>query len=334
MGSSIEALQFVPQFVPKIWGGRRLETVLKKNLPSGSIGESWEISGHRTHLTPVVAGQYTGQTIYDIAAQSGSEVYGRLATQCESDFPLLLKFIDASDVLSVQVHPDDTYSARHESSLGKSEAWIVVDCEPGSFLYRGFRDNATLKDFDALLAEGRLEEILRPVEVKPGDCIDLPATTVHAIGAGILLCEIQQSSDVTYRVYDWNRLGSDGKPRPLHVERARDVMDFDSSSSDKVESDKNLIDGGTHEILISSDKFVLERFHVESSIDIVRDDGLFHILCALDGKGEIVWDGGHVPLSKGGSILMPACLEEFSLSSSDGSLIATLISPFSHLRGE
>lgn len=322
----MEPLRFTPQFVPKIWGGRRLETVLGKDLPPGSIGESWEISGHSAHLTTVSSGRYTGQTIYDIATQSGPEVYGRLAAQCEREFPLLFKFIDASDILSVQVHPDDAYSAEHESSAGKSEAWIVVDCEPGSFLYRGFRDGATLKDFDTLLADGRLEELLRPVEVKPGDCIDLPATTVHAIGAGILLCEIQQSSDVTYRVYDWNRLGSDGKPRPLHVEKARDVMDFDSHSADKIEPEKIPVEGGTHEVLISSDKFVLERFHVESSIDVVRDDSSFHILSVLEGNGEILWEDGNTPIGIGDSLLVPACLERFSLSS-DVLLTTVLISP-------
>lgn len=322
----MEPLRFVPQFVPKIWGGRRLETALRKNLPSGAIGESWEISGHRAHLTPVINKRYAGQTIYDIAATNGPEAYGRLAAQCEREFPLLLKFIDASDVLSVQVHPDDAYAAEHESSRGKSEAWIIVDCDPGSILYRGFRDGATLKDFDKLLAEGRLKEILRPVEVSPGDCVDLPATTVHAIGAGILLCEIQQSSDVTYRVYDWDRLGPDGKPRPLHIDKARDIMAFDSHSPDKVESKKSVIDGGTREVLISSNNFVLERFHVDTSVNVKCRNDSFHILCALEGTGEILWNDGNAAINRGDSILVPACLDEFSLSS-DGSLITTFISP-------
>jgi mannose-6-phosphate isomerase len=183
-----------------------------------------------------------------------------------------------------------------------------------------------LKDFDALLAEGRLQELLKPIEVNPGDCIDLPATTVHAIGAGILLCEIQQSSDVTYRVYDWDRMGHDGKPRPLHVKKARDVMDFGSHSADKVEPEKTVIEGGAHETLISSDKFVLERFHVESLIDVVRDDNLFYILCALEGNGEIAWDGGNAAIEGGDSLLLPACLERFSLSA-DESLTVALAAP-------
>lgn len=320
----MEPLRFTPQFVPKIWGGRRLKTVLGKDLPPGKIGESWEISGHRSHLTPVASGKYAGMNVYDLAGRFGPEIFGRQAGECQREFPLLLKFIDASDVLSVQVHPDDAYAREHESSAGKSEAWIIVDCDPGSLLYRGFRDGATLKDFDALLAEGKLEEILRPVRVEPGDCVDLPARTVHAIGAGIVLCEIQQSSDVTYRVYDWNRLGTNGKPRPLHVEKARDVMDFGSRSPDKVEPREIPIDGGTREVLVSSDKFVLERFRVESSVDL-ECGGRFHMLCALQGQGKILWDGGDTPIRRGDSILVPASLERFSLSS-DGSLTVAIIS--------
>lgn len=320
----MEPLKFIPQFVPKIWGGRRLEASLGKNIPSGKIGESWEISGYPSNLTLVASGEYAGMSVYDLAKQSGKDIFGRHAPECEREFPLLLKFLDASDVLSVQVHPDDAYAKEHDSSLGKSEAWIIVDCDPGSFLYRGFRDGATLADFDRLLAEGRLDEILKPVEVEPGDCIDLPARTVHAIGKGILLCEIQQSSDATYRVYDWNRVGSDGKPRPLHIEKARDVMDFTPQSLDKIQPRKIPADGGSCEVIVDSDKFVLERICVESTMRLESEGDSFRLLCVLGGEGRILWGDAGTPIRRGDSFLIPASLDGLSLSS-DGSLTAAVM---------
>ncbi len=323
----MDPLRFEPQFVSKIWGGRRLETALRKSIPPGNIGESWEISGHPHHLTRACSGGFQGMDLYRIAEHSGPEVFGDYAEECSDQFPLLLKFIDASDVLSVQVHPDDAYAQEHEDSLGKSEAWIILDCEPKSFLYRGFRDGCTLKDFDRLLPEGRLEEILKPVPVSPGDCIDLPAGTVHAIGSGILLCEIQQSSDVTYRVYDWNRMGADGKPRPLHVERARDVMDFGTDSDDKATADVSRADGGTLEVLIDSDKFRLERLIVEKTIPLKRCPGLFHLLCVIGGEGAVFWEEGSAPLRAGDSLLVPAGAKDVTLSAGAGLQVAVMSLP-------
>jgi mannose-6-phosphate isomerase len=211
------------------------------------------------------------------------------------------------------VHPDDAYARRHENSPGKSEAWIVLHSEPDGYVYRGFREGSTLSDFDRLLAEGRVEEILHRVDVSAGDCIDLPARTVHAIGPGLLICEIQQSSDVTYRIYDWNRLGDDGKPRSLHVDRARDVMDFSDGSPSKVVPSPVPIEGGTREILVDSDNFALERLNVHSETEVNHLRGRFHILCILNGAGSLAFEDDSMPLKAGDSILVPACMNDYRL---------------------
>ena len=170
----MEPLRFVPQFVPKIWGGRRLETVLQKNLPSGAIGESWEISGHRANLTPVLNEGYAGQTIYDIAETHGAEAYGRFAAQCKREFPLLLKFLDASDVLSVQVHPDEE-SARAMGAEPKTEMWYVMDAADDAHVYLGLKPGVTREAFMDALKATQLETVLNRIEARPGTIIFVPA---------------------------------------------------------------------------------------------------------------------------------------------------------------
>ncbi len=251
----MRSIRFTPCFVEKIWGGRKMERLLGKELPAGKkIGESWEISGHPAHLTPAKTPPFQGMDVYGIAKTDGKDVFGRHAEACAEDFPLLLKFIDAQDVLSVQVHPDDRAAVELEGDgyRGKNECWLIVDCDKDAFLYKGFVEGASLEDFDRLLAEGRLEEILQKVPVQPGDFVNLPAGTVHAIGAGIVLCEIQQSSDLTYRVYDWNRVGADGKPRPLHVEKARRVMDFSPVEGKNAPLRSERVEGGERHLLLES----------------------------------------------------------------------------------
>ncbi len=297
--------KFAPQFVEKIWGGRRLER-LGKSLPPGKIGESWEVSGHRAHLTPVAGGEDDGKDLYALASARGKAVFGSLTEACLEEFPLLLKFLDADDVLSVQVHPRDEYAREHEDSLGKTEAWIIVEAEPGAYLYKGFEAGATLDDFDRLLPEARLEEILHKVPATAGDCIPLPAGTVHAIGKGILLCEIQQSSDVTYRVYDWGRLGRDGKPRPLHVERARDVMDVAPPEEDKARAEASPLEAGERERLFSCPYFSLERIRARGETEVSLPGNVFALVCVLEGEGELMAAGKAEKVRRGDSLLVAA----------------------------
>jgi mannose-6-phosphate isomerase len=210
-----------------IWGGRKLETLLGRALPPDKvIAESWEIAAHPHGDSKVANGSLRGRSLAELNAEYGSELTGTFARP--GRFPLLVKLLDAHQKLSVQVHPGDAYARAHENGeLGKSEMWVVLHAEPEAALVLGLQPGATREALREALAAGRLEGWLHVLPVRVGDAICVPAGTIHAILGGSIIAEIQQNSDATYRVYDWNRPGADGKPRPLHVDRALDVIDFD-----------------------------------------------------------------------------------------------------------
>ncbi len=222
-------LRLKPYTVEKIWGGTGISEFFPgKGIPSDKqIGESWELSARADHDSTVENGPYAGMTLTRLIARYGDELIGVRGLDPETGrFPLLLKFLDASRVLSVQVHPDDEYALRNENDLGKMEAWYILSSEPGASLIKGVKAGTTAEEFRTLLEEKRLEECLNSFEVSAGDIVFLPPRTLHAIGEGLMLFEIQQSSDVTYRAYDWGRTGMDGKPRELHVDQVLAVTDF------------------------------------------------------------------------------------------------------------
>jgi len=318
-------LRFRPILVEKIWGGRRLEAAFGRALPEGrSIGESWEVSGLMEALTPVAEGPFKGADVYRLAEARGEEVFGPgLAGPCREDFPLLVKFIDASAVLSVQVHPGDEYARGEGFPNGKSETWVVAAADEGACVFRGFNDGVGPEEFREALDSGevaRVERCLRRVEVKAGDVIDLPARTVHAIGAGCLLCEIQQSSDLTYRVYDWGRAGLDGKPRPLHLDKAWDVMDFagDDAGPDiahPVAGDDARAGGGA-ELAVYRDSypFHLETAKVSGRARVESPGDRFEIVSVLSGRGEVAGpDGRRTRLAAGDSAMVPASWDGYEV---------------------
>ncbi len=217
-------LIFDPHFEEKIWGGNRLKTFFGKQIPSDKTGESWEVSAVEQKESRVRNGFFKGMDMRFLWKVLDGEFWGEV--ELEKDFPLLVKYIDAQDDLSVQVHPDDKMAREERQSYGKNETWYILAAEPGSKLYLGFKPGITREDYIKSLKEAGVESILNAIEVKPGDWYYIPAGTVHAIGAGILLAEIQQSSDITYRIYDYNRKDDKGKPRELHVEKALRAINF------------------------------------------------------------------------------------------------------------
>jgi mannose-6-phosphate isomerase len=223
-------MTFTPVLKDYIWGGRSLEQ-LERILPSeGTIAESWEIAAHQDGTTPVDNGPYAGKLLTQVQADLGLDLVGRHCAwaQKRAKFPLLVKLLDAERRLSVQVHPPDAYALAHEGSeLGKTEMWVVLHAEPGAEVILGVKAGTTRQAFRQAIENGHLEPHLHYVPVKAGDHICVPAGTLHAIMGGLLMVEIQQNSNTTYRVYDWNRLGADGKPRPLHIDKALDVIDFE-----------------------------------------------------------------------------------------------------------
>lgn len=221
-------LLFTPVLKNYLWGGRTLEK-LGRTLPPGITAESWEISGHEDGTTRVANGLYTGQLLTEVHAALGLDLIGthNAWAQERGKFPLLIKLLDANRPLSVQVHPDDDYALAHEGNeLGKTEMWVVLHAEPGAKLQLGVTPGTTPDVFRKSLKAGKPEPCLHYLPVQTGDHVCVPAGTLHAIMGGLLIAEIQQNSNTTYRVYDWNRVGADGKPRPLHVDKAMDVINF------------------------------------------------------------------------------------------------------------
>ena len=217
-------LLFAPIYRRYIWGGRRFASTLGRELPPGDdYAESWELVDRGADQSVVAAGPLVGSTLGDLVRTRGEEIVGRHAPL--PAFPLLFKFLDASHDLSVQVHPDDARAGRlTPPDRGKTEAWYVIDAAPGSRIYAGLRAGTTRDTLAAALRAGRCGDVLHSFEPRSGDCIFIPAGTVHAIGAGLMVAEIQQSSDITYRLHDWNRVGPDGKPRAMHVEAGLEAV--------------------------------------------------------------------------------------------------------------
>jgi len=222
-------LTFTPVFKDYIWGGRNLER-LGRELPPGIIAESWEIAGHEDGTSVVDNGFWVGKKLTEVHAALGLDLIGRnnAWAQERGKFPLLIKLLDANQPLSVQVHPGDAYAlAKEGNELGKTEMWVVLQAEPEAELILGVKAGTTSDAFRQGIENGALEPYLHHLPVKAGDHICVPAGTLHAIMKGLLIAEIQQNSNTTYRVYDWNRLGADGKPRPLHIDKALEVIDFE-----------------------------------------------------------------------------------------------------------
>jgi mannose-6-phosphate isomerase len=298
-------LRFEPILRRYLWGGRRLGEVLGKPLGEGDdYAESWEVCDRPGDQSRIAAGPLEGGSLGELVQTRGDELLGRHAPQTR--FPLLFKFLDAQKTLSVQVHPNDQQAQLLEPpDLGKTEAWVVLDALPGSLIYAGLKrgfDRAALK---RELARGTCELGLHRFEPRPGDCVFLPAGMVHAIGEGLLIAEIQQSSDVTYRLFDWNRVGADGLPRALHIEQSLQAIDFSLGPAQPQTPRKT--DRPQAERLVQCDRFMLDRWTLSAPLTIGGDDA-FHLLAVVEGELTIAGDPHPKPLKKGGTALLPASL--------------------------
>lgn len=269
-----------PVYRRYIWGGRRFATALGRELPPGDdYAESWELVDRGADQSLVAAGPLAGTPLGMLVRDRGGELLGRHAPK--PAFPLLFKFLDACRDLSVQVHPDDARAARlTPPDFGKTEAWYVVDAVPGSRIYAGLAPGVDAAGFASALRGNRCAEVLHAFEARPGDCIFIPAGTVHAIGAGLLVAEIQQSSDVTYRLHDWGRTGPDGKPRPLHVEAGLEA----TTRLGPVEPVRATTTAD-HAVrrLVTSDYFLFDEVLPPASWQVGGDDGC-HFLAVLSGS--------------------------------------------------
>lgn len=308
----MQPLKFKPIFMERIWGGDVLKTKYGFNVPDGKkIGELWCISDNKTAVSEVDGGIYDGVKLSVLANKHGDELYGE--GKSYDRFPLLIKIIDANDKLSVQVHPDDDYAYYHENGdIGKTEMWYIIDAKPGATLICGLKEGTTKEQFKSLLEKESLEDCLNEIEVRRGDVVYIPSGMVHAIGEGILICEIQQNSDLTYRVYDYNRVDDNGNKRELHIDKALDVIDF-NLKSDKIVPEYKNISGGSIANVVQSKYFKTDVIHVESTVDM-ETNGTFNTLVMVEGEGKILYEDGEVDLKSGESLLIPAAIGKYTVT--------------------
>jgi len=306
-------LRMQPVYKDYIWGGNSLKKLYKKNTPYKRTAESWEVAVHKDGCSVVDNGVYAGQTIQDLIDKLGVLLVGELNDP--KKFPLLLKLIDAEDDLSVQVHPDDVYADEQENGeLGKTEMWYILDADPKAQLIYGFKKDLTTEEFETAIKKGTLKNLLNYVDVNVGDVFFIEAGQVHAIGKGLVLAEIQQNSNTTYRVYDWGRVGNDGKPRPLHIQKALDVSNTESSAGvEKMPALEVEEDGYIRKFLSCCRYFAAECVDVKTKSEECTDSRSFHILMFSENGGVIQYENGTTTAYKGESFLIPADLGEYSI---------------------
>ncbi len=312
-----EPLQFEPVFRSYLWGGNRLKGRLNKAVPdSGRWAESWEVVDHGEDQSVVRCGTWKDWTLRQLIESFPQEILGVKAASQHKGFPLLLKYLDCHSVLRVQVHPDDKYAlAMTPPDLGKTEAWYIVDTEPDAKLYAGLKAGVQAEDLMAAIKAGKTDECLHVLTPAAGDCVFIPAGTVHALGSGLIVAEIQQASDTTFRLSDWNRVDSEGNSRPLHVESALEVIDFQRGpiENQKPEPyDHSEIDGtGSVSKLVACDKFTLLR--MERGEYRFPSKDMFRIFTVPTGSAVLNCKGIETQLSVGETVFVPAAAPEASL---------------------
>jgi len=314
----MEPLRFAPLLKHALWGGRRLGSVLGKALgPESDYAESWEICDHGADQSLVLAGPFAGWTLSRLVQERGPELFGRQAVP--NRFPLLLKFLDAQKNLSVQVHPNDAQAAQLDPpDLGKTECWLILAADPGSKVYAGLQPGVDRETFAKAVSEGTCEACLAWFHPRPGDCVFLPAGIVHALGAGLVLAELQESSDVTYRVFDWNRVGSDGRPRRLHLEQSLQVIDFTSGPvrprAPRPTDRPDVVE------LVRCDYFVWERWQATAP-SLWGGDDCCRIVTVVQGSVRVAGDPVAAPLRTGDSLLLPAAAGAVRLTPDEPSVV-------------
>lgn len=308
-------LKFNPVYKDYIWGGRNFEK-FGRDLPDGIIAESWEVSCHPNGISVVSNGEYKGATLPVIIKELGQVLMGSFFSETDMDkFPLLVKFIDANRDLSVQVHPDDDYAFSNENGeFGKNEMWYVISAEPGARLVFDLVSRTSKEAFLQGISNSKLEECLRYIDVFPGDILNIPSGLVHGIGKGIILAEIQQSSDATYRLYDYNRVDKDGNRRPLHIDKAIDVISFNKQTpKNKTKGIKLQLNSYTQTYLVANKYFSVELLDTDTEIDEGTDGSKFHILSFIEGDGEILFTDGCIKVRGFESLLIPAAMGSYKI---------------------
>ncbi len=304
----MEPMLLVPAGKDYLWGGTRLRTEYEKAIPLTPLAETWECSIHPDGPSTVKSGNYAGQKLTDVLKKHPDFLGKRVS----GELPVLVKLIDAAQDLSIQVHPNDEFAREHENDNGKTEMWYVLDAEPGATLIHGFAHSVTKDLLREAVRSGTLSKHLQYVPVKKGDVFFIPPGTIHAIGAGVLLAEVQESSNVTYRVYDYNRRDKDGKLRPLHFEKAVQVLNMQPEGDVRQKHRlTHYYPGCSREILGRCEFFELEKIQVTKGFSFTVSENSFQILLCIEGDGGLETPSLRRPLrfKKGDCLFLPAGLD-------------------------
>ena len=325
MANTHYPIKFKPIYKEMVWGGARLSQLFGRELPSNKIGESWDISCRPQEMGIIENGPHASQTFESYIEKNKADVLGSRLVNCQR-FPLLVKIIDANDALSIQVHPDDNAAAlAGNTDGGKSEMWYVLNPPTNGNLIIGLKPGISQEKLETAYKNGTVEECLNYMPVKTGDIINIPAGLVHALTPGIVVAEVQQNSDITYRLYDYNRMGLDGKPRPLHVQEALAVSDFQEKIPKQavtgltIKKDKNELT-----YAICNTHFAIIKYNISSPLTEKSDPAAFFIFTCVEGHARITSNSVTVDVATGDSVFIPAALGEYVISPTNGKHVVLL----------
>lgn len=306
-------LKLKPACKDYLWGGNRLKTDFHKEYEGDILAETWELSCHKDGPSIILNGKDAGKTFRDYVLENQSKAIG---TNCDrfEEFPILIKFIDARDNLSIQVHPDNAYALKNEGQYGKTETWYIVDAKEGAGIYYGVKEAMTKEEFADKIANNTVLDALNFQKVKKGEMYFIESGTIHAIGKDVLIAEIQQNSNVTYRVYDFGRVGADGKPRELHIEKAKEVTNLTPMTEKK--------DFGSH--LADCDYFTVDALTLDGVQKGETDGTTFHSILILEGEGTLHTDTESISFRKGDSLFVTADNGSYTLKGKADALLTTV----------
>ena len=311
MKSNLYPLQFEPILKERIWGGKKLETLLNKNINSEITGESWELSTVDGNISIVVNGALKGKSLMDLINQYPNEILGpRVHERFGKQFPLLFKYLDAREDLSIQVHPNDKLAKERHNSFGKTEMWYVMQADEDARIIVGFKEDSGKEEYLQHLKDKTLLSILDDVKTKAGDVFFLETGTVHAIGAGLVIAEIQQTSDITYRLYDFDRKDAQGNTRELHVDLALDAINYKRVDTQKKYDTKI----NTSNLVVDCPYFTTNFIPLEDKINVHKSGSSFIVYMCVEGSFKIEFDDFKQIYKKGDTVLVPAEISEYVLS--------------------
>lgn len=314
-------LKFTPILKEKIWGGHRFHSKTNQNLGDKKIGESWEISGVKDEISIVENGSLKGEVLEDLIIEFKDQLLGKsVYERFNAQFPILIKFIEARDNLSVQLHPDDQLAKKRHNSFGKTEMWYIIESENNAKLILDFKDNLSAKKLKDLINSGKIENSLNSISVKEGDAFFIKPGLVHAIGARVLLAEIQQTSDITYRIYDWNRVDEEGNTRELHTDLALEAIDFDNTSDYRIRYDSVL---NTKVPLADTPYFKTKFLEINKdlNLDYSKVDSFIIFMNVGHSSATISHKNIHYSILSKETILIPACIDTLEIKSAGTKLL-------------